>query len=100
MKSKGKITQGTKIHMCSEYLEKFKFQNQKCPKFIQSTCLQWQSCETVLMGYINTQAINAKKKKDPVNAKQAKGQAGGQETGKPKADFADIEISDTLHLEQ
>ena len=54
MKSKGKITQGTKIHMCSEYLEKFKFQNQKCPKFIQSICLQWQSCETVLMGYINT----------------------------------------------
>lgn len=90
--------------MCSEYLEKFKFQNQKCPKFIQSTCLQWQSCETVLMGYINTQAINAKKKEKKKRSSkcktEAKGQAGGQETGKPKANFADIEISDTLHLEQ
>ena len=53
------------------------------------------------MGYINTQPINAKKKKKSNKCKtEAKGQAGGQETGKPKPNFAEIEISDTLHLEQ
>ena len=41
-----------------------------------------------------------KKKRSNKCKTEAKGQAGGQETGKTKADFADIEISDTLHLEQ
>ena len=41
-----------------------------------------------------------KKKKSNKCKTEAKGQAGGQETGKPKPSFAEIEISDTLHLEQ
>ena len=46
-------------------------------------------------------SLKLKKKKKSNKCKtEAKGQAGGQETGKPKPAFADIEISDTLHLEQ